>query len=346
MIKDIKIEVPGNELSDAIKTKIDLKTKPVGSLGALETAAHKICIIQNTLSPQIANGAVLVCAADHGIVDEGVSPYPQDVTWQMVMNFVGGGAAINVFARQHNLQLMVADAGVKFNFEPSIPITHRKVRMGSRNFAIEPAMTAQECNTAMQNGADIVNELHAKGCNTIIFGEMGIGNTTSATALFCKYSGVRTSLATGAGTGLDSAGVKHKSEVIAKAIEKYIDIKDPFDILCTLGGLEIAMIAGGMLQAAANKMVILVDGFIVTSALMAAHAINPNTLEYCIFSHQSDEQGHKLMLDYLGAKPLLNLSMRLGEGTGAAVAYPLIISAVNFFNEMSSFEEAGVDQQQ
>lgn len=346
MIKDINIEMPDQKLKDAIKSKIDLKTKPLGSLGVLETTAQKICTIQNTLSPEISCPAILVCAADHGIVEEGVSPYPQDVTWQMVMNFIGGGAAINVFARQHNLQLLVADAGVKYDFAPSAPILHQKVRKGTRNFAVEPAMTSEECNMAMQHGADIINDLSAKGCNTVIFGEMGIGNTTSATALFCKYSTTEPRKATGAGTGLDQKGIEHKSNVIARSLAKYGHISDPFEILCTLGGLEIAMIAGAMLQAAHNRMLILVDGFIVTSALMAAHAINPNILEYCIFTHQSDEQGHKLMLDYLGARPILNLSMRLGEGTGAAVAYPLIVSAVKFVNEMSSFEEAGVDQQQ
>ncbi len=338
-----KIEVPGRELDDAISTKINLKTKPLGALGALEKTAHTICTIQHTLTPEIRNAAVVVCAADHGVVAEGVSPYPQDVTWQMVMNFVGGGAAINVFARQHNLSLMVVDAGVNYDFAPETPIVHSKIRKSTRNFAKEPAMTSVETRKALEAGAEIIAKLHSEGCNTVIFGEMGIGNTTSATALFCKLSGITPGEATGAGTGLDSKGIAHKSQVIEKALKKYEAVTDPVEILSTLGGLEIAMIAGGMLKAASCGMLILVDGFIVTSALAAAHAINKNVLEYCIFTHQSDEQGHKLMLDFLKAEPLLKIGMRLGEGTGAAVAYPLILSAVKFMNEMSSFEEAGVD---
>ena len=342
--QSIRIEVPGRELDETIQSKIDLKTKPLGSLGVLEKTALKVCRIQNSLNPALHKPAVLVCAADHGVVEEGVSPYPQEVTWQMIMNFTGGGAAINVFTRQHGMQLLVADAGVNFDFDPTTPILHRKVRKGTRNFAREAAMTPVECDQAMRYGADIVDQLHAEGCNTIIFGEMGIGNTTAAAALFCKYSGTAPAHAAGAGTGLKEEGIRHKISVIETALQLHANITEPFDILCALGGLEIAMMAGGMLQAAQHRMIILVDGFIVTSALLAAQAMNKIVLEYCLFTHQSNEKGHQAMIEYLAAEPLLNLGMRLGEGTGAAVAYPLVQSAVRFFNEMSSFEEAGVSK--
>lgn len=336
------IEVPGRELDPKIRTKIDLKTKPVGSLGVLEQVALQLCRIQQTLSPKLVNPAALVCAGDHGVVAEGVSPYPQEVTWQMVMNFVGGGAGINVFSRQHGINLMVADAGVNYDFPAQTPILHKKVRKGTRNFAIEAAMTADECQKAMTQGAEIIDDLHRNGCNTIIFGEMGIGNTTAATALFCRYSGADPRVVTGAGTGLDEAGIHKKAQVIERSLLLHERVNEPSEVLRTFGGLEIAMIAGGMLQAAHHKMVILVDGFIVTSALLAAQAINKNILEYSIFTHVSNEKGHSAMIDFLKAEPILNIGFRLGEGTGAAVAYPIIDSAVRFMNEMSSFEEAGV----
>ncbi len=340
----VQIEVPSSNLDQAIQSKIDLKTKPVGSLGILERTVFKICRIQNTLNPSLLQPAVLICAADHGVVAEGVSPYPQEVTWQMIMNFTGGGAAINVFTSQHGMKLLVADAGVNFDFSPSTPILHRKVRKGTRNFVVEPAMTPQECDQAMRHGAEMVRQLHREGCNTIIFGEMGIGNTTAATALFCQYSGIAPREVTGAGTGLTEEGVRHKIEVISRALARHSEYTDPFDILCAMGGLEIAMIAGGMLEAAHHKMVILVDGFIVTSALLAAHALNANILEYCLFTHQSNERGHRAMIQYLQGEPMLDLGMRLGEGTGAAVAYPIVVSAVRFMNQMSSFDEAGVSK--
>ena len=342
--QSIQIAIPESLLNDAIQNKIDHKTKPIGALGILERTAQKICRIQNTLHPSLTKPAILVCAGDHGIVAEGVSPYPQEVTWQMVMNFVGGGAAINVFSRQHGINLMVADAGVNHDFAAETPILHSKVCKGTRNFALEAAMTEQECLQAMEKGAKIISQLHQQGCNTIIFGEMGIGNTTSATALFCRYAGVNPHLVTGAGTGLDQAGIQKKAEVIEKALNRHQSVTEPFEVLRTFGGLEIAMITGGMLQAAHYKMLILVDGFIITASLIAAQAINKNVMEYCIFTHQSNEQGHKSMIQYLQAEPLLNLGMRLGEGSGAAVAYPLVDSAVRFFNEMSSFDEAGVSK--
>ncbi|MBK3519266.1 nicotinate-nucleotide--dimethylbenzimidazole phosphoribosyltransferase [Carboxylicivirga marina] len=341
-MQEQQISAISKRLDEQIQKKIDLKTKPLGALGTLEKIAFKVCQIQETLEPKLNKPAILVCAGDHGITQEKVSPFPQEVTFQMVMNFLGGGAAINVFSRQNDIRLLVADTGVNFDFEPSGQLLDLKIRKGTRNFAIEPAMTIEECQTAINNGAQVIEKLHKEGTNIIGFGEMGIGNTTSATALMCKIGGFTAQEASGAGTGLDANGISHKASVIEKALQLHSAISNPIEILATFGGYEIATICGAILKAAELKMTILSDGFIATSALIVAHAINPNVTDYCLFAHESNEQGHKLMLQHLNAEPILHLGMRLGEGTGSAVAYPIIESAVNFMNEMSSFEDAGV----
>ena len=341
-MQELKITAINPEMDEAIQKKIDLKTKPLGALGTLEKIAFKVSRIQQSTGPQLINPAILVCAGDHGITQENVSPFPQEVTFQMVMNFLGGGAAINVFCRQHNIKLLVADTGVNFDFKTNKQLLDYKIRKGTRNFAIEPAMTRLECEAAMTNGANIIEQLNIEGTNIVGFGEMGIGNTTSATALLCKFAHLTPHQATGAGTGLDEEGIIHKAEVIEKALSHHKNIKDPIDILATFGGYEIATICGAILKAAELKMTILSDGFIATSALIAAHAMHPEVLHYCLFAHQSNEQGHKLMLKHLNADPILHLEMRLGEGTGSAVVYPLVQSAVHFMNEMSSFDDAGV----
>lgn len=341
-MQELKIKAVKTNLDVAIQKKIDLKTKPLGALGVLEEIAFKICQIQNTLTPKLNKPTILVCAGDHGITQEKVSPFPQEVTFQMVLNFLGGGAAINVFCRQNNIKLLVADTGVNYDFEPSEQLIDLKVRKGSRNFAVEPAMTIEECQKAILNGQNMVEKLHAEGSNCIGFGEMGIGNTSAAAALLCKYVGCSAKEASGAGTGLDSQGISHKAAVIEKSLQLHHEIKDPLEVLATFGGYEIATICGAILKAAELKMLIISDGFIATSALLAAHAMQPNVVDYCLFAHQSDEKGHELMLNHLKAKPILQLGMRLGEGTGSALAFPLINSAVQFINEMSSFEDAGV----
>lgn len=343
-MQELKITRINNSLDEQIQKKIDLKTKPIGALGILEKVAFKICRIQQTLTPQLSKPAILVCAGDHGITQEKISPYPQEVTYQMVMNFLNGGAAINVFTRQHGIKLLLADTGVNFDFEPSKKLLDLKIGKGTRNFAVEPAMTIDECKQAMSNGAKVTEQLHHEGTNIISFGEMGIGNTTSAAALLCKYTGCSASEASGAGTGLDKKGISHKANVIEKTLKLHNEISDPLAILATFGGFEIATMCGAILKAAELKMIVLSDGFIATSALLAANAINPDVLDYCLFAHQSNEQGHQLMLQYLNAEPILCLDMRLGEGTGAAVAYPFVESAVRFVNEMSSFDDAGVSK--
>jgi nicotinate-nucleotide--dimethylbenzimidazole phosphoribosyltransferase len=316
----------------------------LGALGRLEELALQIGTIQNTLEPELINPHILVFAGDHGVARAGVSAYPQDVTWQMVMNFVAGGAAINVFCRQHGIRILAVDAGVNHDFPENLEgLIHAKVKHGTNNFLDEPAMSIEEVHVCIEEGRELVHKIHAENCNIVGFGEMGIGNTSSAsiiTSLICKLP---IQSCVGRGTGLDDEGVKRKTSLLQQAIEKHGALKDPLQILATYGGLEIAQMTGAMLQAAQHKMIILVDGFIATAAFLVASALEPVIMEYAIFCHQSDEQAHKLALSYLGAKPLLNMQMRLGEGTGAAIAYPIVQSSVNFLNEMASFESAGVD---
>jgi nicotinate-nucleotide--dimethylbenzimidazole phosphoribosyltransferase len=328
-------------LSAALDRAINNKTKPLGSLGMLETLAKQIGLIQNTTTLSITEPAILVFAGDHGVVAEGVSAYPQDVTWQMVENFLAQGAAINVFAKQNNCALHVVDAGVNHDFGPRDGLLDRKVAPGTRNFAREPAMTAQQCATALEQGMALAADLPG---NVVGFGEMGIGNTTAAAALMHKLTGIPVAQCVGAGTGLSSDGVLHKQRVIEAAMEKHAAVENPLDVLATFGGLEIAMMAGAMLKAAERRKVLVIDGFIVTSALLVAAKIQPAILDYCVFAHCSDESGHRRMLDHLGARPLLQLGLRLGEGTGGALALPLLHAAVNFVNQMATFESAQVSE--
>ena len=329
------------DLEGLLKHKIDNKTKPLGSLGILEDLAIQIGLIQNTLSPTIEKPALLVFAADHGLADEGVSPYPKDVTWQMVMNFCAGGAAINAFCRQNGIDLNVIDVGVDFDFPAEMPAVNAKVAKGSRNMRNEPAMTLEECKKAMDTGAKFVDEKANGGCNTIAFGEMGIGNTSPSSLLMHRFTGLDIETCTGRGAGLNDGQLDKKTKILKEISEKY-DPKTPEETLATFGGIEIAAIVGGMLEAAKRGMIVLVDGFISTASALTAINIDPSIKDNFVFCHASEEKGHKLMLEKMGVRPLLNLSMRLGEGTGAAVALPIVKSAVTFINEMASMEDAGV----
>lgn len=333
------------DIKPALQQAINQKTKPLGSLGDLESIALQVGQIQHSLTPQLHRPCVLVFAGDHGIVSEGVSPYPQAVTAQMVMNFLSGGAAINVFARQHDVALRVIDSGVNADFKHAANLVHAKIAFGTHNFLHEPAMTEIQCEQALTLGqAFVVKEMDA-GTNIFGFGEMGIGNTSSASCMMSLLCDLPISRCVGRGTGLSDAGLIKKTKILRKALENHqIDNADPMQVLTTFGGLEIAMMVGAMLGAAQHKAVLLIDGFIATSALLVAAKMQPNILQYCIFSHCSDEAGHRQMLDYLQVKPLLNLGLRLGEGTGAVLALPLVQSAVNFLNEMASFESAGVSK--
>jgi nicotinate-nucleotide--dimethylbenzimidazole phosphoribosyltransferase len=329
------------DLTAALTAAIHNKTKPLGSLGALERLASRLGLIQATTAPAITKPAILVFAGDHGIVAEGVSAYPQDVTWQMVENFLAHGAAINVFARQNGCDLHVVDAGVNHDFGPRPGLVDRKVAHGTRNFALEPAMTPEQCAAALEHGMAFAADLPG---NVVGFGEMGIGNTTSAAALMHKLTGIPAADCVGAGTGLSPEGVLRKQRVIEAAVQRHAGVDDPLAVLATFGGFEIAMMAGAMLQAAALRKALLIDGFIVTSALLVAARIAPAILDYCVFAHCSDEAGHRRMLDALGAEPLLHLNLRLGEGTGAVLALPLLYAAVNFLNEMATFASASVSE--
>lgn len=326
-------------LSSTLDAVIDGKTKPLGSLGVLEAIAKQLGLIQGTTQPQLSNPVIFLFAADHGVVAENISPCPQCVTWQMVENFLVQGAAINVFARQNGFALHIVDAGVNHDFAPRADLIDRKIAYGTRNFAHEAAMTIEQCATAMRHGRTLVAELDG---NVVGFGEMGIGNTTIAAALMHKITGMPVADCVGAGAGLTADGVLRKQRVIESAAALHAGVTDALDILATFGGFEIAMMVGAMLSAAERRMVILIDGFIASSALLVAARLQPDILDYCVFSHHSDEKGHQRMLSHFGARPLLHLNLRLGEGTGCALAYPLLQASVNFLCQMATFESAGV----
>ena len=327
------------QLASLLERAIVNKTKPPGSLGALETLARQVGLVQQTVGLEVRAPAIIVFAADHGVVAEGISAFPQEVTWQMVENFLAGGAAINVFARQSGCALQVVDAGVNHDFGARAGLIDRKVARGTANFALAPAMTPAQCEAALAHGMELADALEG---NVIGFGEMGIGNTTAAAALMHALTGIPAGECVGAGTGLSPEGVLRKQRVIEAAVDKHGVGDDPLRVLATFGGFEIAMMAGAMLRAAERRMVLLIDGFIVTSALLVAARIQPNILDYCVFSHCSNEHGHRRMLSQLEARPLLNLDLRLGEGTGCALALPLLHAAVNFVREMATFESAQV----
>ncbi|RZL12721.1 MAG: nicotinate-nucleotide--dimethylbenzimidazole phosphoribosyltransferase [Hymenobacter sp.] len=337
------ITLPDAALTAAIQHKIDTKTKPLGALGELESLARQVALVQQTLTPTLRQPHVLVFAADHGIAQAGVSQYPPEVTHQMVRNFASGGAAINVFCRQNNLGLTIVDAGVRGSFADLPAVRDEKLAAGTRNFAHEPAMSADQCADALQRGAHLVDELHATGCNVLGLGEMGIGNTSSAAVLMHLLMNRPLTECVGRGTGLDEAGLARKLATLTQAVAAHPQVgTDPLAVLATFGGFEIAQMCGAMLRAAELRLLLLIDGFIASAALLVAARLAPAVLAYCVFCHQSDEQGHGLLLAELGGRPLLRLSLRLGEGTGCALAYPLVQAAVGFLTEMASFESAGV----
>ena len=325
-----------------LKKKIDGKTKPPGSLGRLETLALQCGKIQDSLNPELVNPTILVFAGDHGITEEGVSPYPQEVTAQMVLNFLKGGAAINIFCLQNNISLHVVDAGVKTDFPEGTELINANIGRGTKNFCKEAAMSLEECERAIENGAELSRTVPVSTCNVIGFGEMGIGNTSSAAALTQRFTGLPVEDCVGKGTGLDDSGLEHKQYSIRQALEKHAEIKEPQAVLSTFGGFEIAMMVGAILESAVLKRIILIDGFIASAAFLAASRIVPEIKQYAVFTHKSDEQGHAEILKYLQVEPLISLGMRLGEATGAAVAFPILKSAVSFLNQMASFESAGV----
>lgn len=330
--------------NEQIIHKINYKTKPLGALGQLEDLAHQICKVQNTLSPCLLNPTIFLFAADHGIANEGVSAYPQEVTWQMVMNILGQGAGVNVFANQHKIALKVVDAGVNKEFGKVDGLIDKKVGMGTKSFLREKAMTRQEMIQCISNGKNLINEyLKNTECNILGFGEMGIANTSSASMLMHFFTDIPLEMCVGKGTGLDEQQLLRKLDVLEKSKALHALAKDDVEvILQTFGGFEILTMLGAMLESFAQNKLIMIDGFIASAAFLGALKLNPSILENAIFCHQSNECGHALVLNYLNVKPLLKLDLRLGEGSGCALAYSLIESAVNMMNNMASFEDAQV----
>lgn len=330
-------------LAGALRHKIDHKTKPLGALGQLEALALQIGLVQQSLTPSLKRPSLTIFAADHGLAQAGVSAYPAEVTVQMVHNFLAGGAATNVFARQHGFALQVVDAGVNGEFAADLPLVHAKVAMGSANALHGPALTAEQVARCLRTGQRLAHEQVALGSNVLAFGEMGIGNTSCATLLAHLLAGIDLRAGTGRGTGLDDAGLGRKQAVLEQVVTRIGP--GPCNVqqaLCEVGGLEVVMMVGAMLGAAEKGALIIVDGFIASAALLAAQHIEPAVRDYAVFGHQSHEGGHPLLLAHLNATPLLSLDLRLGEGSGAVLAYPLLQAACAFLNEMSSFDEAGV----
>jgi len=325
---------------------LDFKTKPLGSLGRLEALALRIGQVLGTEAPELVQPQMLVCAGDHGIAARGVSAFPSDVTWQMVENFLAGGAAVSVLARQHGLALTVVDCGVakpiaERDTPPGAPrLLVRKVVPGTADASAGPAMTAEQCAQAITNGMEVVRGLPG---NALLLGEMGIANTSVASLLLARLAGLPLAEVTGAGTGLDAAGIERKRAVLQQALDVNAEATSPMDALAALGGYEVATLVGAVLQAAAERRVIVVDGFITSAAVLVASRLQPAVLQRCVFAHRSGERGHSLMLAQMQAEPLLDLGLRLGEGSGAALAWPLLQSACAVLAEMASFESAGVD---
>ena len=335
-------------LAARLQHAIDHKTKPLGSLGLLERLALRLGLILGTEAPRLQAPQMLVCAGDHGLAARGVSAYPSDVTWQMVENFLAGGAAVSVLARQHGLGLTVVDCGVAQPIAareaaPGQPrLLLRKVAPGTQDASVGPAMSADQCALALAHGAEVVRGLPG---NALLLGEMGIGNTSVASLLLARLCGLPLEEVTGAGTGLDAAGVERKRAVLQQALQANAGAVAPLDALAALGGFEVATLVGAVLQAAAERRVIVVDGFITSAAVLVAARLAPHVLQRCVFAHRSKERGHSLMLAQMQAEPLLQLNLRLGEGSGAALAWPLLESACRVLAEMASFESAGVATQ-
>ena len=339
-MRTFKIEAPNEALRPAIQAKIDNLNKPKGSLGRLEELAMQVCLIQQTLEPSLAHPCHLLLGGDHGIEREGVSVSPREVTWQQMINFTRGGGGVNMFCRQHGFKLRIVDVGVDYDFKDIEGIIDRKIARGTKDFLYEPAMSKGEFDQAIQVGSDLVDDCVAEGCRVLSIGEMGIGNTSPSSIWMHLFGNIPLDECIGAGAGLDTPGIRHKREVLAKAVANYSQfLSSP---LIYFGGFEMIAAIGAMLRAAECHLIILIDGFIMTACALAAIRLYPASQDYMVFTHCGDESGHKRMLDIVGAKPLLHLGLRLGEGTGALCAYPIVDSAVRMMNEMNNFNNAEI----
>ena len=347
-MKTFDIHPTDKSLENAIWQKIDNLNKPKGSLGRLEELAAQICLIQQTLTPSLSHPCHLLLGGDHGIEREGVSVSPREVTWQQMINFTRGGGGVNMFCRQHGFKLRIVDVGVDYDLSSFPDIINRKIGCGTKNFLYEPAMSEEEFNSAIQIGSDLVDECIEEGCRILSVGEMGIGNTSPSSIWMSLFGDIPLKECVGAGAGLDNDGIRRKYEVLKKSLEKYNKLYGQNgainNTLCLsyFGGFEMIAAIGAMLRAAERHVVLLIDGFIMTACALAAIRLYPASQDYMIFTHSGDEIGHKMMLDIVNAKPLLHLGLRLGEGTGALCAFPIIDSAVRMVNEMNNFENANI----
>lgn len=328
----------------AIQAKIDNLNKPKGSLGRLEELAMQVCLIQQTLEPSLAHPCHLLLGGDHGIEREGVSVSPREVTWQQMINFTRGGGGVNMFCRQHGFKLRIVDVGVDYDLSAVEGIINRKIARGTKNFLYESAMSDEEFNKAIEVGCDLVDDCTDEGCRILCIGEMGIANTSPSSIWMSLFGNIPLKDCIGAGAGLNNDGIRHKYEVLSKAVERFADTGGFSCVrpLAYFGGFEMIAAIGAMLRAAERHLIILVDGFIMTACALAATRLYPASKDYMIFTHCGDESGHKMMLDIVGARPLLHLGLRLGEGTGALCAFPIVDSAVRMMNEMNNFQNARI----
>lgn len=342
------LSAPAPDLSAALQERLDNKTKPPGSLGRIEALALQVGQVLGSITPEPGTPQLLVCAGDHGGLRDargrGLSAYPADVTWQMVENFLAGGAAINVLAREAGIALHIADTGVAHDFGPRTGLIDVKVAPGTASWFDGAAMSEAQCAQALHNGARIARDIAASGARVLGFGEMGIGNTASASLITHLLTGAPMADCVGRGTGLDDAALAAKKHILGELAAAYCGPRTPFAVLAQFGGFEIATMAGAMLGAAQSRMLLLIDGFISTAAALVAQAHAPALRHYCVFSHRSQERGHAIQLEHMQAQPLLDLDLRLGEGTGAALAWPLVRAAAAILRDMASFDSAGVDR--
>ena len=346
MTRTFDIQVPDEGMRRAIREKIDNLNKPKGSLGRLESLAEQICMIQQTLSPALLHPCHLLFGGDHGIEREGVSVSPREVTWQQMINFTRGGGGVNMFCRQHGFTLYIIDMGVDHDLSSYPDIINRKIANGTRNFLHEPAMSETEFNQAIEAGCEMVDKCHSEGCNIICMGEMGIANTSPSSIWMHLFGNIPLNECIGAGAGLDNPGLQHKRKILRQAFDNFqkhrAQTGDTEEALRYFAGFEMAGAIGAMLRAAELGMIVMVDGFIMSACMLAASRLYPEVLSYAVFCHCGDESGHQRMLSLMNAQPLLHLGLRLGEGTGALCAYPIIDSAVRMVNEMNNFQSAHI----
>lgn len=340
-MRTFDIQPVDRRMVPAVQQKIDNLNKPKGSLGRLEELAMQLCLVQQTLSPKLSHPCHLLLGGDHGIEREGVSVSPREVTWQQMVNFTHGGGGVNMFCRQHGFKLHIVDVGVDYDLSSVPGIIHQKIARGTRNFRYEAAMNDDEFNRTLEVGVSLVDDCYSEGCNMVSIGEMGIANTSPSSIWMHRFCHIPLQECIGAGAGLDNAGIRHKYEILSEA-DANCPATSIADVIRYFGGFEMVAAIGAMLRSAELHLIILIDGFIMTACALAATQLYPAAQDYMIFTHCGDESGHRRMLDSMGAKALLNLGLRLGEGTGALCAFPIVDSACRMINEMNNFKDAEI----